>query len=102
MHAARRLVTAGYAITGVPTLALFLLSATGAWEGGHDLRTIIVLQALGLCMAISAVTLAVGLFRSLAILHSSVDARTPMNAAWASIGLLGLLTILWMAWHLYG
>jgi len=85
----------------VPALALYLLSALGIWEGGHDVPTIMALQALGLCMVISAVPLGIASFRALAILRSASGGRNPTNFAWAGLGLLGLVAIVWVGWRLY-
>lgn len=99
MRNARRLIIAGCAITGLPALALFILSASGMWAGGHDVPTIIFPQAFGLCMAVSAFILVIGVSRALASLVASPVAREPLNLATSAIGILALVTIIWFGWR---
>ena len=101
MSSPNRLVIAGYLTAGVPALALYILSALGIWEGGHDVPTIIALQALGLCMVISALLLSIASFRALVILRSPSGGHNPTNVAWAGLGLLGLVAVVWFGWRFY-
>ena len=99
MRNARRLIIAGCAITGLPAFALFILSASGVWARGHDVPPIIFPQAFGLCMAVSAFILVIGVSRALASLVASPVARGPLNLATSAIGILALLTIMWFGWR---
>jgi hypothetical protein len=99
MRNARRLIIAGCAITGLPALALFILSSSGIRPGGQDVPTIIIPLAVGLCMAVSALMLVIGLSRALASLAASPVAREPLNLATSAIGVLALATIIWFGWR---
>jgi hypothetical protein len=99
MRNARRLIIAGCLITGLPALALFILSASGIRARGQDLPAIIFPQAFGLCMAVSAFILVIGVSRALASLVATPVARGPLNLATSAIGILALATIIWFGWR---
>ena len=101
MRNARRLIFAGYAITGLPALALFILSISGRWAGDHDVASSVMLQALGLCMAVSALLLVVGVSRAAVSLLSAPVTRDPLNIATSALGALGLVTIIWFGWRMF-
>jgi hypothetical protein len=101
MRNARRLIFAGCAITGLPALALFILSISGRWAGDHDVASSVMLQALGLCMAVSALLLIVGVSRAAVSLLSARVTRDPMNVATSALGALGLVTIIWFGWRMF-
>lgn len=101
MRNARRLILYGCAITGLPALTLLVLATSGIWAGGHDGPTVIILQALGACMAVSAILLAMGVSRAIASLLSSPVARDPLNLATSAIGLVALVAITWFGWHMF-
>jgi hypothetical protein len=93
MRNARRLIIAGCVITGLPVLVVFILSASGTWQGGHDVPTIITLQAIGMCMAVSALLLLAGVSRAVASLVGSPVARVPLNVITSAIGVVALIAI---------
>jgi hypothetical protein len=99
MRNARRLIIAGCAIAGLPALALFILLASGVLAGGQGISTLIYPQAIGLWMAASALLLVIGVSRALASLVASPVARGPLNLATAAIGILALVTIVWLGWR---
>jgi hypothetical protein len=101
MRNARRLIFVGYVITGLPALALFILSISGRWAGDQDVASSIMLQALGLCMAVSALLLVVGVSRAAVSLLSAPVTRDPLNLVTSAFGGIGLVTIVWFGWRMF-
>ena len=101
MRNARRLIFYGCAITGLPALTLLVLATSGIWAGWHDGPTVIILRALGVCMAVSAILLAMGVSRAIASLLSSPVVRDPLNLGTSAIGVLSLLAITWFGWRMF-
>lgn len=97
MRNARRLIVAAYIITGLPALALFILSGAGH----HDIASSSMLQALGLCMAVSAFLLVVGVSRAAVSLLSAPVTRDPLNLVTSAFGGIGLVTIVWFGWRMF-
>ena len=102
MRNARRFIYAGFTVTAVPALVLFALTASGSGVGGHNATTVIAPQALGLCMAISALLLVIGLSRATASMLSSPVTRDPLNLTTSAIGAVSLATIVWFGWRMFG
>jgi hypothetical protein len=101
MRNARRLIFAAFVITGLPALALFILSVSGRWAGDHDAASSVMLQALGVCMAVSALLLVVGVSRAAVSLLSAPVTRDPMNVATSALGASGLVAIIWFGWRMF-
>jgi hypothetical protein len=89
MRIARRLIFAAFVITGLPALAL--LVAPERWAGS---------QTLGICMAVSALLLVVGVSRAAVSLLSAPVTRDPLNVVTCAFGVVGLVTIAWFGWHM--
>jgi hypothetical protein len=102
MRNARRFIYAGFTVTAVPALVLFALTVSGNRAGGHNATAVIALQALGVCMAVSALLLVIGLSRAMASILSSPVARDPLNLATSAIGAVSLAAIVWFGWRMFG